>query len=212
MNAARLRATCRAEIFDVAEPYLVSDILLQVYLDDAQKMFCRLTQGIEDARTFSIRIRPDVEWYPIDPLILKMRAVTSKLTGRPVATVAMEKAADAGIYFDGRVGPLKALVTGAEKNMVRAWPMPAVEEDLAMAVFRLPYDLADSAEPEIDPQHHLALLEWVKHRIYSNHDSELFNAVQAGTFKNTFTMYCEKAKTEQTRARHSAGVVSFGGL
>jgi hypothetical protein len=70
----------------------------------------------------------------------------------------------------------------------------------------------DADEFEIDEQHHLALLHWVKHKAYSKDDAETFDRRKADEFEARFRSYCAAAKVEQNRARHPAGSVMYGGL
>lgn len=211
MDANELRDLFRAEFFDKEEPYLVSDPLVFTYIDEAQKMFCRLTEGIEDGRKFTIEVLPNVEWYPIDKRILKLRHAAEVATGRPVPPIATERADELGIRFDGRVGPLKAIVTGAEKGQVRVWPVPAVATTIALQVFRLPATVEEGGRLEIDSQHHTALLLWVKHKAYGIHDAETYDRTKSEDYEFRFRAYCAAARAEQGRARHSAGAVAYGG-
>lgn len=210
MDTTELRNIFRDEFFDAVAPYLVSDLLVYTYIDDAQKMFCRLTEGIEDARSFTIAVEPGTEWYDLDTSILKLRRVTNAL-GRPVDLVSAELTEQRGIRFEGQTGPPKALVTGAEKGAVRVWPKPDTANTLTLSVFRLPRDVGEGDRLEIDPQHHLALLMWVKHKAYGIHDTEVSNPQKADEFEARFRAYCAAAKTEQGRARHDAGTVTYGG-
>lgn len=212
MDATELRNLFRAEMSDAVEPYLISDDQVYRYLDDAQKQFCRWTEGIEDGRSFTVDIAPDVEWYDIDKSILKLRKVTNTVTGELLAVVNPERMEDAGIRFDGRTGPVRALVAGIQKNTLRAWPKPATAVTLALEVFRLPFDLCRGDEPEIDEQHHVNLLLWAKYRAYGNEDSEVFNNRKSTDYEIRFRNYCAESRKEQGRARHSAGSVVYGGI
>lgn len=212
MDTTQLRNIFRAEFFDTAEPYLISDALVYTYIDEAQKMFCRFTEGIEDGRSFFLTIVPGTEWYPVNKAILKLRKATDVTTGRPVELVPQETADFFGIRFDGRVGTLKALVSGVERGMLRAWPMPQLPVTVALETFRLPVTVEKGDELEIDEQHHLALLKWVKHKAYGSHDTEVYDARKSAEYEGQFRVYCAEAEKEQGRARHSAGSVMYGGI
>ena len=211
MDSTELRDVFRSEMFDLEEPYLVSDSLVYTYLDDAQKMFCRLTEGIEDGRKFTIPVLVGVEWYPLSKSILKIRRVADLATGRPVDAISAELADQRGVVFDGRSGPLRAVVTGAQKGQVRVWPVPSLPAALTLEVFRLPAKVEEGDSFEIDEQHHLALVMWAKHKAYGIHDSELYDATKSADYERQFRSYCAAARVEQNRARHSAGNVMYGG-
>lgn len=218
MNSTEVLEVFREEMNDTAIPYLWSDALLFRYLDDAQKNFCRWTEGIEDSSTPAIcrlNVVAGTDWYRISPKILKVREAVDVATGRPVDVMNMEKASLKGVLFDGKPGPLKVFVTGLEKSRVRAWPLPNAAATVELRVFRLPFrDITDAGdqELEIDEQHHLALLMWMKHRAYGKEDAETFDRRKATEFEVMFRRYCAEAKTEQVRARHKAGTVVYGGL
>jgi hypothetical protein len=213
MNTTELLALARAELYDIETPYLWSDAMLYTYIDDAQKQFCRLTYGIEDARSFKITIKADgTEWYAIDPAILKIRDASDASTGDDVPLIASEKMRQQGLKFDGNQGPLRALITGLEKGYVRTHPKPNTASVVELHVFRLSEDVAAGDDFEIDPQHHINLLDWVKKRAYSVQDAETSDPRKAAEHEQAFKVYCAAAKVEQSRARRPVSTVAYGGL
>lgn len=206
------------EVEDQAEPYLWPDELVRHYIEDAQQWFCRLTQGIEDARTNEvcrIDIVPFQQWYDISPLILKIRSATLRMSGCDIEVLSHEKFRRQGLVFDGFLGRVQKLVSGESKATLRAWPMPDRADIIDLAVFRLPLDPVVAAlgqELEIDEQHHAALLMHMKYRAYSVAGSETFNANKAAEYDAMFKAYCVKANQEQDRMRRPAGTTSYGGI
>lgn len=211
MDTTELLDLFRVEMRDQEQPYLFADETVYTYINAAQVEFCRLTEGIEDGRSFKISVVPGTEWYPISKRILKLRKAYRADTGRPVDVINQERAEQYGIRFDGRVGPLKVLVAGIEKGSMRAWPVPTEPTEVLLDVFRLPKPLDVGDTPEIDEQHHLALLDWVKRLAYGTHDAETFDQTRAEEYAVKFAMYCARAKTEQVRARHQVSTVQYGG-
>lgn len=213
MNTTELLAVFRQEVVDLEVPYLWQDSLVYTYIDDAQKQFCRLTYGIEDARSFKLNILADgTEWYALDPSILKLRDAIDPATGRSVPLVAMEKMADHGLRFDGSVGPLKALITGLEKGFVRTVPKPNIASVVELRTFRLSATVEAGDDFEIDEQHILNLLMWVKARAYNVQDADGYDKRKAIENKTAFEAYCADAKVEQSRARRPVSTVSYGGI
>lgn len=218
MNSTELIDLYRKEMRDVERPYLIDDASLYSYLDDAQKWFCRLTEGIEDSRTPAVTrlsIVPGTEWYDTSRLILKLRDVHRTDTGRQIEVVNAEKATKLGLVFDGRVGATKYMVTGLDKNALRTWPVPDEAVTVELRVFRLPLTAITDAgdqELEIDEQHHRHLLLWVKHLAYDNHDVEMFDRRKSDEYKAKFEAYCFQARKEQERARRSVSTVLYGGI
>lgn len=214
MNSTEMLAAFRDEMADQELPYLWSDAAVYRYVDDAQKMFCRLTEGIEDARNYTLDVVPSTVWYDVGPLVLKVRAATRADDGRSVPIVAMEKMRSEGITFDGTVGPLKAFVSGFERDSLRAWPIPNETVTVELAVFRLPSaSITTTAQTlEIDPQHHEGLLLWAKHKAYDKQDSETFNKTKSSEYGQRFRAYCAAARVEQERRRRPTGNVVYGGI
>jgi hypothetical protein len=218
MNSSEILEVFREEMNDAKAPYLWSDALLFRYLNEAQEMFCRRTEGIEDSSTSEIcrlAITPGQDWYPISRKILKVREAINTLTGRPYEIMNMEKASTKGVLFGGNPGPLKLFVTGLEKHKLRAWPLPNLAATVELRVFRLPLEsITDECgqELEIDEQHHLAMVTWMKHRAYGKEDAETFNRRKADEHEVQFSLYCAQALKEQERARRASGTVLYGGL
>ena len=129
MNSTDLVDQFRSEMSDAVAPFLWSDTLVYSYVNDAQRMFCRLTNGIADSRTAAVTqlaIKPGVEWYDLHKSILKIRTATRGDTGRDLDTVNPENMALRGVRFDRTVGYVKYLVQGLEDHALRAWPVPNV--------------------------------------------------------------------------------------
>lgn len=127
MNSTDLVDQFRSEMSDAVAPFLWSDALVYGYINDAQRMFCRLTNGIADSRTPAVTqlaIKPSVEWYDLHKSILKIRTTTRGDTGRDLDTINPERMAQVGVRFDRTVGYVKYLVQGLEDHAVRAWPVP----------------------------------------------------------------------------------------
>ena len=114
--------------------------------------------------------------------------------------------------YTWKAGPLKALVAGIEKGTLRAWPLPNEAAEVVLDVFRLPKPVGEGDSFEIDEQHHMALLLWVKHKAYGKEDAETFNRAKSDEYEQRFYAYCAQARVEQERARRNTGNVAYGGL
>lgn len=215
MNSTELLEAFRSDVVDNETPPLWADVEVYRYIDEAQKMFCRLTEGIEDARTPSVTqltVPAGTEWIDHSPLILKIRAAFRD--GRPLGLVPFEGTADLFSYRSGSQGTPKALIIGESKNALRVHPAPVEDTAITLAVFRLPLkSITDAGDQnlEIDEQHHEGLLHWVKHRAYGKQDADGFDPRKAAEAEGAFRAYCAQAKREQGRARHPAGVTMYGG-
>lgn len=218
MNSTELLDLFRSEMADTEEPYLWSDSDVYGYIDDAQKMFCRLTDGLDDATTpevVDLAVGEGDDWLATHKSILKFRSAYREDTGRPVEIVNYEDLPARGWRLDSTQGPVKALITGMEKHKVRVYPVSNEEVTVKLLVFRLPLEsITDEGEQsfEIDEQHHRHLLLWVKHLAYSKQDAETFDKTKAAEFEGKFVVYCGGAKNEQGRAAHKTRVVAYGGI
>lgn len=216
MQGGDLLALWRREMNDEVEPYLWPDDDFTVYLDDAQQMFCRKTDGIADASSEAtvVEIVAGTPWYDLHPSIQLIRGAARRSDGRPVDIINVEDMASKGMRFDGRAGPLQALVIGIEENRARAWPLPSADETVELTIFRGPLsELLDVDQPlEIESKHHTHLLSWVKHRAYMKEDAETFDKAKAAEHEARFLAYCSNVQDEQRRKRHKTRVVVYGGL
>ena len=212
MNTTQLLAQFRGEVADTELPYLWSDALIYTYIDEAQKQFCRLTEGIEDARSYTLKIKVGVSWYDLDPAILRIRSAHDQATGREIPVVTTEKLSTMGTWFDGSAGPLRALVSGLEKGSLRALPVPSIASTVELRTFRLPADIAAGDDFEIDAQHVLNLLYWVKYRAYSVQDADAGDKSRAELNRKEFELYCTRARVEQGRLRRPVSTVAYGGI
>src|SRR6187402_1169927 len=84
--AGELKAVAREELTDQAEPYLWLDTDLYRYIDDAQKMFCRKTDGISDVSSTltTLSVVPNQGFITLDRRILRIRAAYRADTGAPI--------------------------------------------------------------------------------------------------------------------------------
>ena len=217
MDTTELVAVFRREMDDLVETYLWADEDILRYIDDAQKMFCRRTEGIADATTPAvtrITVTTGTDWVELHPSILRIRDVTRYDTGRGVEVVNVEDMARRGWRFDRRPAPLQALVIGAQAHKARVYPLAGEDVLLDLLVYRLPLTPLDDFDLplEIDAEHHQHLLLWCKHLAYSKQDSETFDKTRASEFEVRFGAYCEQVKAEERRKRHKTRVVAYGGI
>lgn len=208
----------RSQTRDVEEPYLWSPKEVLAYMDDAQNMFCRLTDGISDGTTPSVVrlvITPNIKSVALHPSILKIRSAILESSGDPVSILNNEDMAARNMRWDGRTGPLKALIEGVEENSIRPWPLPNFTDTVLLTVFRRPLrciNKIESRELEIGAHHHQHLLKWMEYRGYSKQDAQTLDKQRAQTAKTEFEDYCAMVKKEQENKRHKVRTVAYGGI
>lgn len=226
MNSSALLALFRSEVRDEATPYLWSDSEIYAYIDDAQKMFCRLQGGIADSSSAITRIAVSAgdEYADISPLILKLRAARRTADGRDLSIKNYEdfqfaRASDdygysAGFRFSTIRGPVQALIVGMDANRARLVDIPQEDQTIDLVVYRLPLtNITGANQPlEIDEHHHRHLLHWIKHLAHQKQDAETYDRGRSETFRTEFLAYCDQAKAEREKREHKYRTVGYGGI
>lgn len=117
--------------------------------------------------------------------------------------------------LDMRTGNVTTLVTNMSQNALRLVYIPDTDDALTLTVYRMPLESLTessmSSELEIDEQHHIHLLHWMKYRAYRKEDAETFDKSRSAENKLSFQAYCEQAKDEIARREHKVRVVAYGG-
>jgi hypothetical protein len=218
MNSSELLTLFRTEVQDTERPYLWSDEDIFAFEDDAQLTFCRKTDGISDATTTAvttIAVVPTTDWVDLHESILKIRSARRSDTGAPIEVLNEEDMAERGLRFDGRTGPVKVLVIGAEAHKARVWPVSNETVSIRLTVFRLPLEeiTSDGDQAfEIDREHHRHLMWWMKYLAYSKDDVETYNKTKAAEAETKFFAYCAQVAEEERRKRHKTRIVRYGGV
>ncbi len=218
MNSSELLTLFRSEMSDKVEPYLWEDSEGFGFIDDAQKMFCRKTDGLSDASTEAVvklAVVPDADWLALHPSILRVRSAIRSTTGRSIEVINADDMPLREWFFDGATGPVKALVIGMEANKARVFPKSNETMDILLTVFRLPLvsitDVGDQAL-EISSEHHRHLLHWMKHLAYLKQDAETFDRTKAEEFEGRFIAYCAQVRDEERRKAYKPRSISYGGI
>jgi len=218
MTPLQLKNFFRSDVRDEAAPYLWSDAEIYSYMDDAQKMFCRLTGGLADYSSplCEIPVSAGARTVAYDPRILKLRGIRRVSDGEGVKVLNYE---DMDVrYADHRnwerPGPIQAVITGMEANKLVLVGTPVVDDALRATVYRLPLEAVTetSTSFEIDEQHHRHLLSWMKHLAHEKQDAETYDRGRAAEFRQKFLEYCAEAKGERERREHKYRTISYGGL
>lgn len=230
MIAQELYDQYRGDVVDVARPYLWADLEVFRYMKDAYSMFVRLTGGIADFTTdlSRVAITADAATSPLDPRILRvMEAYRVSDEGRieviNQTNMTFQRDNDYGrsrpIYMDSTPGPVRYMIIGAQRGLVKWVQVPIVDDEAQLYVYRLPTDNVDPndfdsefAFPEIGEEHHTHLGLWMKHLGYAKADAETFNKGKSDDYKQQFIAYCAEAKAEWERYKHKNRQVTYGGV
>lgn len=231
MTPAQLKALFRSDTRD-EDPTspLWSDTEIFVYMDDAQKTFCRETGGIADSTSAmcTIPVTAGQATAVYDPRILKLRDLRRASDGRNVALLNFENLGGTGISCDdygqgllwgGSIkltdeqGLVYAAVTDMDANTIRLINVPIESSSLQAVVYRMPLEdiTAASTAFEIASHHHRYLLNWMKHLGHEKQDAETYDRGRSIEFRQKFLEYCDQSKAERERREHKYRAVAYGG-
>jgi hypothetical protein len=216
----------RSQVFDAKPPYLWQDDEVWPYMDDAQKMFCRLVQGIPDATSEVTKVKAVAgkPFSSLNPRLLKIRKayradfrelmlVNLEDVGKTSYTQYDYGVRSSTLQLDARTGPLETMVLGMEVEKVRWIPVPAANETVTLIVDRLPLEsLCEGGDLEIQEQHHIWLVEWMRFRAYNKQDSETYDKTRGAEAETRFRTYCAEARSELERLRQKSRAVQYGGI
>jgi hypothetical protein len=214
MNTTGLLEYFRSQMMDEERPYLWSDTEVMTYMNEAQMMFCRLSEGIADAST------PEVVNVPV--VLGELRA----LTHPSILTFRMALLASSGAQIEivnhtdvrswtNQIGQVRRMIVGLEPDIVRWGTTPDEDDEVNLTVFRLPLlDLVEfDQDLEIPTKHHAYLLYWMQHLAYLKPDTEVFDKKASDRAKAAFEAYCEGLVSAETRRqRQKPRVVQYGGI
>lgn len=226
VNAGELIEAWRTDVLDDVEPFLWSRAEALRYAEAAYRRFVRLTGGIHDFTSPLTRV--DIvagqELADVSPLILRFDKAMRESDGREITIAnwtdqALMRRDDYGIssflYNDRAPGEVRYMVIGSQAGKVK-WVSPPAADDVALLqVYRLPLErVVDETHTlsEVDEDHHIHLLDWMKHLAYLKRDTETYNKSASDEHAASFIQYCTMAKAEMDRYRSKVRTVQYGGL
>lgn len=232
MTADELYDLFRGDVVDTVKDYLWSDDEVWSYMDEAYKMFVRLTGGISDSTSAvtEVPITAGTVTSEVSPLILKFRTAYLRSNGRKldIITNADEPVTGRGDYNnywmgmrDNTPGEVQYMMVGSDRNakrgIVRWVRVPVVDDVCDISVYRLPLDkiTPDSGSfdlYEVGEEHHHSLMLWMKKLAYGKQDAETFDRGRRDEYDKEFRAYCEAAKAEWERYKTKTHVVEYGGI
>lgn len=226
MNAGEIIDTFREDVVDVALPYLWSRDEAWRYLNDAYRMFVRLTGGIQDFTSAATEVEI-VAGDPIgalDPSILRILSAQKRSDNGGIQlvnytdlgkTVGTDYGRPYSLSLDSRTGDVHSGVIGMERNKIRWINVPAADDTVDLIIRRLPLNtlVNDTDElTDVDEEHHLALLHWMEYRAYLKQDADTFDKMKSDACKALFEGYCRFVTSEIERYKHKARSVAYGGI
>lgn len=216
----------RDQVSDIEPPYLWSDDSALLWVIDAQDVFVRRMGGISDAGSITatqavtdIALVANAPTSAYSPYILRIRSAKLITAQRNIHIVDESdlndlRTCDYGItspafISDTDTGTVSYGIIGLEDYKLRWYKVPNTADTCRMHVYRLPYPRITSSEGtlEIDEQHHLHLIMWMKKWAYSKEDAETYDKDLALKNEQAFEAYCDRAKAEKERQRYKPRIV-----
>ena len=187
MTFAEIEQLARREIDDEAGTdscRLVTSWQMLAYANEAEAEACIRARLLIDSTTEEIcriSLTAGKAVYDYDPRIILI--LRGKLTGatKPLGKISYTVIDEHWPEWDEQTGTVEAFVTGMDKGKLRLFKIPEAAGTLNLTAARTPLtQMADNTDtPEISPRLHSALVYWMKHKVYNNQDSELFDRNRA---------------------------------
>lgn len=231
MIVSELYELFRSDVVDEVAPYLWKDSEVYRYMNDAYRMFVRLTGGIPDSTSSitQVAITAGESYSDVSPLILKFRLAELQSNGSKITIINPEDVRnltriDYGVAVSikpSTPGRITHMVIGGDRVQARGqvrWIQQPIVSDVALlTVWRLPIDTINETTDdfgfvEINEEHHEHLLLWMKYRAYGKQDAETVNNVDSETYKAAFDKYCRMVTAENERYASKVRVTRYGGI
>jgi hypothetical protein len=182
-----LERTCRREINDetgVDSQRRVQGWQLLAYANEAEVEACIRARLLVDSISTDvcrITVEPGLAVYTYDPRILLILRGRMAGATRPLSKVSHTIMDERLPGWEDQSGEVLAFVTGMNTGRIMMYKKPAEAGTLNLTVVRRPLnDMAKAGDsPEINAVHHPSLILWMKHKVYNNQDSELFDKNRA---------------------------------
>lgn len=211
MTLKELIALYRAQSGDDNAPYFCEDDLLKIYANEAQVEACRRGQLLVDTQRVQLEVNKELVKLPKHALRVT-RAFVNRL---PVGVISVQDMDDMhpGWQFDAPNTQTTHLVSGVTTNSLHLWPCPSVLTELVMTVQALPKSplCHEHDTPEIRPEAHAGLVDWMLYRAYSREDNDLYNDAKAGLALRRFeTEFGTKASARNEELVRSGAAMMPG--
>lgn len=191
MELRELIRRFRVESNDKVEPYFIEDDDVKAWLNDAVNEACIRSRLIYE-NNVSISVQVGKSIYPLSKSIYEISRIwfepSSGEKARPLTLVSTgeldRKFYDNWAELHGKPGYVVQTDT-----KIRLVPQPDVGGIIKLEGYRVPLSplQADTDIPELNPIHHVYLIQWVLHKAFSVVDSEFFDPNRAAIAEQSFT-------------------------
>ena len=152
MTPGELLALFRTESRDLQSPYLWEDPEVYGYMNAAQEMFCRFTDGINDSSSSvtQLVVTANSPTVDLDPSLRRIRQARLLSTNQFLTILNPEDVELGNFVYDDygiqrssgldltATGTPRYLITGMDDTAARLSPIPVADDTIALVVQRLP--------------------------------------------------------------------------
>lgn len=154
------------------------------YANEAQDEACLRSRLLIDSSTAAIcniAIEAGTAIYAYDPRIIFILRGQIIGANRPLSKVSRTIIDEHRPNWQNHEGEVECFVTGMNTGKVTFYRKPSTPATLNLTVVRraLQPMAKETDTPEINSLLHLDLILWIKHKVYNNQDSELFDKNRA---------------------------------
>ena len=195
-----------------ASDVLCDDELLTIYANEGQDEACRRGQLLRDSLSpmCTVQFAAGAEALALDARVINV--LRAHIDGQPVGTLDVDQMDEdvPGWQYRDATGLPTHLVSGLTTGMLHIWPRPKQAGTLRLTVQRLPIKSmkSEADKPEIRPELHAGLVDWMLYRAYSREDTDLHNdskaAIALGRFEAEFGRKVSGRNEEWVRQGGSA--------
>lgn len=217
MNVETVLDVFRTEVNDISTPYLWADTEVYRYMNDAYVMFCRMTGGVADFTSDVTRV-PVVTGEEVGELDKSILRIVRARRESDKAKVVVQNIPDEDFEFPSQTGRVSAMTMGVERGKCVWDKVPAEDDVVLLNVYRLPLrEIVDSGDDDfelddVEPEHHLHLVHWMKHLAYLKNDADTFDKKKSIESREIFEAYCRQVKADWERYKHKTRIVAYGGI
>lgn len=166
----------RDEAHDNGSPPFVSDAWLTRRANQAEQEACRraglLIESVHAMCTVVVTAGDPV--ISLDSKIIDIMMARMSLGQCQIWPVTIS---ELPTNWEVDTGTPVCYVTDYQSGAIRLYPSPVVNDDLLLTATRLPLrDMEDGEdEPEIRPEYHSGIVQWMLHRAYAEQDVDIFD-------------------------------------
>lgn len=203
---------------------LTPEAKILFWLNLAQREWARITEVLQDSSSFPTAVVAGEELSVLDDLIIRVLRIWFQNSRRVVDPVTQKQVEckylgdDYGASISSwelSTGNPRYAVTDWQKGFLRWVPVPVENDTAILSVVRYPLDRITSCGSvmEIDrDEDQYAMLDFVKWKVYSQQDADVYDKELGAIFRDTFFTKAESRKREVHNLTKPGGAVRYGGL